>query len=157
MKKTLVFLIILCVASISTGGYLYIKNTNLSGSAMKELATAKEALAVAQSALDAAQSKNSENKSKIAEASANAKFLTLALCPALESSNKEALCMSDSTEWFSQTMIAGTMISDPTTKSKMDTLLVSLGAKIKPTTKQLYEKLKPIEVDSLKALSENLK
>ncbi len=44
----------------------------------------------------------------------------------------------------------------PTNHLDMAELLIALGKKTKPTAKQLYEMLKPIEVDSLKALTGNL-
>ena len=157
MKNTVVIFAIIYVASLAGGGYLFLKNKTTAGALTQEIATTKAALATVQTNLNTAQAAQTDLKKKITEANANAEFLTLALCPTLESTNKDALCVKDNTEWFSQTMQAGTMITDPDTKMKMDTLLVALGAKTKPTAKQLYEMLKPIEIGSLIALTENLK
>lgn len=157
MKSTIVLFTIIYVASLAGGGYVYLKNKTSAGALAQELDTTKSVLVSVQSDLAKEQSAQAELKNKIAVARLNAKFLALALCPTLETTDKSALCIKDNTEWFSQTMIAGTLISDQNTKTKMDALLVSLGAKTKPTAKQLYEMLKPIEVDSLKALNESLK
>ena len=96
-------------------------------------------------------------ENKIADASVNTAFLALALCPTLEATNKEAPCIKNSTEWLSQTIISGTALTDPDAKTKVDALLVALGKKTKPNAKQLYEMLRPIEIDALKALEEGLR
>lgn len=157
MKRLIILFTILYVVTLASGGYFFFMNKVSNETVAQELATTKSALTGVQNNLEAEQSAQTELQKKITDANTNATFLARALCPTLESTNKEALCVKDNTEWFSQTMLAGTMITDPDTKTKMDALLVSLGAKTKPTAKQLYEMLKPIEVGSLKALTESLK
>lgn len=151
MKRALIFVTILYILSAAGGGYLYLKNK-----VSNELEV-KKVIITLKADLSAEQAKTAGLEQKITSSGINAKFLALALCPTLQATDENALCVKDNTEWFSQTIIAGTMITDADTKSKMATLLVSLGAKTKPTSKQLYEMLKPIEASSLKVLSENLK
>lgn len=156
MNNIIKFLIILYLASalgvwvfvsrkMSANADLNVANATL----VRELATTKNMLVVEQTT-------NETLRNKISDARANADFLSLALCPTLETS-KGALCVKDNTEWLSQTIQTGTTLTNTDTKTKMGILLVSLGGKKKPTSKEFYELLKPIETSSLKALIESLR
>ena len=157
MKRIFIFLIIVYLVSALGAWALLSKNTGTNVALTQELATIKNELATAKNALEAEKGSREGLEKKVSEARANATFLALALCPTLEATNKEALCIKNSTEWLSQTILSGTVLTSPEAKEKMEALLIALGAKKKPTAKQLYEMLKPIEIDSLKALAENLK
>lgn len=157
MTKTIKFLIGLYFVSAVLAWALFTTNTGTNINLAKELAATKNELATTKSTLESHVTEHAILDKKVAEARANANFLSLALCPAVESANVNALCIKNSAEWFSQTVQAGTLITDPDTKTKMDMLLVSLGSKKQPTAKQFYEMLKPVEVNSLKAITENLK
>ena len=157
MKKIVVFLVVLyAVSAFSVWGF-YSKNTAVNTKTASELTVAKGELIAIKTAFEAEKASREALEKKIVDASVNSTFLALALCPTLETTDKNALCMKNSTEWLSQTIISGTALTSPEAKAKMDALLVALGKKTKPTAKQLYEMLRPIEVDSLKALTESLK
>lgn len=157
MKRIVIFLTIVYLVSALGAWALLSKNTKMNASLAGELVTTKNELSSAKSALEAEKLSRDTLEKKITDARANATFLALALCPTFEATDKDALCIKNSTEWLSQTILSGTALTSPEAKTKMETLLIALGAKKKPTAKQLYELLKPIEVDSLKALAENLK
>lgn len=157
MTKTIKFLVGLYLVSAVGALALFATNAGTNTNLTKELAATKNELATAKNTLESHVAERAILDKKVAEARANAAFLSFALCPALESANANALCIKNSTEWFSQTVQAGTLITDPDTKIKMDMLLVSLGSKKQPTAKQFYEMLKPVEVNSLRAIAENLK
>lgn len=157
MNRIVIFLVVVYLASAVGAWAFYSKNMGAGASLTQELTTTKADLATANTALGTEKTSRTELEKKIADARINASFLSLALCPTLEATDKNALCVRNSTEWLSQTIISGTALTSPDAKTKMDALLIALGKKTKPTAKQLYEMLKPIEVDSLKALTENLK
>ena len=157
MKRIVIFLVALYLVSALGVWALLFKNTKTNGVLAQELATVKNELAAAKNALEAEKGSREGLEKKVSEARANATFLALALCPTLEATNKDALCIKNSTEWLSQTILSGTALTSPETKTKMEALLIAISAKTKPTAKQLYELLKPIEIDSLTALAENLK
>ncbi len=157
MKRIVIFLVGLYLASALGIWALLSKNTKTNEELSRELATTKNELAATKDALETEKASLEVLEKKIAETRVNATFLSLALCPTLEATDKEALCIKNSTEWLSQTILSGTALTSPEAKTKMEALLIALGAKKKPTAKQLYEMLKPIEIDSLKVLVENLK
>lgn len=157
MKRIVNFLLIVYIISAFGAWALFSKNTQTNVQLTQEISANKTEIASLKNALDAEKSNRAALEKKVSDAHANAAFLVLALCPTLEATDKNALCVKNNTEWFSQTLIAGAALTEPSVKPKMDELLVSLGNKKKPTAKQLYEMLRPIEVESLKALSESLK
>lgn len=157
MKRIVIFLIIVYLVSALGAWALLSKNTQTNTSLAGELVTIKNELSSAKSAFETEKLSRETLEKKIADARASATFLSLALCPTLEATDKDALCMKNSTEWLSQTILSGTALTSPEAKAKMEALLIALGAKKKPTAKQLYELLKPIEIDSLRVLTENLK
>lgn len=149
MKRTLIFLVFVYLVSAAGAWVLLSKKAAASATTTNELAATK-------SILETEQVKNGELEAKIAAARANTEFLSLALCPTIETS-KDALCVKNSTEWFAQTIQTGTTLSDADTKTQIEALLVSLGKKKQPTAKEFYDLLKPIELSSLKSLAETLK
>ncbi|MBI5078244.1 MAG: hypothetical protein HZB11_02710 [Candidatus Yonathbacteria bacterium] len=157
MKRIIIFLVIVYLVSAVGAWALFSKNMGTNAKISRELKVAKKEIADAKSALDTEKATLHTLEKKVSDARINATFLALAICPALEATNKNAPCVKNSTEWFSQTILSGTALTDPEAKAKMDSLLVSLGSTKKPTAKQLYEMLKPIESGSLKALIEDLK
>jgi hypothetical protein len=146
LKRLIIWFTILYIVTIGAGGYFYSQGKSAEKYVENNLSSMK-------AQIESQQAEIKNLQTKISTASANAKFLSLALCPTLEASDKNAPCIKDNTEWFSQTMLAGSIISDSDTKAKMDSLLISLGAKTKPTAKQLYDMLKPIEVSALQSLN----
>lgn len=156
MNRFNIFLTIIYICSAVLVGVFFIKNNDAKSSLAQELSTAKKDLASANTAFETEKAARENLEKKIAQARLNANFLSLALCPTIETTNKEALCFKDSAGWISEMLITGTAIPNAEVKEKIDLLLVALGNKTKPTTKQLYEMLKPIEVESLRILNENL-
>lgn len=157
MKKIVVFLVIVYLVSALGAWVLFSKNVSGNVVLTQEITSLKSELALTKTSLEAEKTARMDAEKKIADARVNASFLTLALCPTLEATDKNALCVKNSTEWLSQTIISGTALTSPNAKTNMEALLVALSKKTKPTAKQLYEMLKPIEVDSFKALTEDLK
>lgn len=157
MKKVVIFLVVVYTLSIFGAWVLFSKNVGANVVLNHELANVKTELANTKTDLDTEKTARVEADKKIADAKINASFLALALCPTLEATNKDAPCVKNSTEWLSQTILSGTALTDANAKAKMETLLVALGKKTKPTAKQLYEMLRPIEIDALNALAEGLK
>jgi hypothetical protein len=157
MKRVVFFLVIIYLISAFGAWVLFSKNVGANVVLNNELAVIKTEFANAKTDLDAERIAHAGVEKKIADARVNSAFLALALCPTLEATDKEALCIKNSTEWLSQTILAGTALTSTDAKIKMDALLVALGKKTKPTAKQLYEMLRPIEVDALNALSETLR
>ncbi|HAS85024.1 MAG TPA: hypothetical protein DCS23_03085 [Candidatus Yonathbacteria bacterium] len=150
MKRILILLVVLYTIFVFGAWFIFSENTRTKATLASEISNLKTEIAMEKSLRITLEE-------KIAESRVNASFLALALCPTLEATNKEAFCIKNSTEWLSQTITSGTALTDTDAKAKMDVLLVALGKKTKPTAKQLYEMLRPIEVDALKALTENLK
>lgn len=157
MKKIVAFLVVVYVVSAFGAWVLFSKNVGANVVLIQELATVKAELTGTKTALESEKTARVDAEKKITDARVNSAFLALALCPTLEATDKNALCVKNSTEWLSQTIMSGTTLTSTAAKIKMDALLVALGKKTTPTAKQLYEMLKPIEVDSLKALTESLK
>lgn len=157
MKRVVIFLVIVYLLSAFGAWVLFSKNVGANVVLNQELANIKTELANTKTDLNAEKTAREVAEGKIANAKINASFLALALCPTLEATNKEALCVKNSTEWLSQTILSGTALTDADAKAKMETLLTALSKKTKPTAKQLYEMLRPIEVDTLRAITENLK
>lgn len=157
MKKVVIFLVVVYTLSVFGAWVLFSKNVGANVVLNQELALVKTELANTKNKLDAEKNARDQMEKKIDAAKINASFLALALCPTLDATNKDAPCVKNSTEWLSQTILSGTALTDTQEKMKMETLLVALGKKTKPTAKQLYEMLKPIEVDALKNLVEILK
>jgi len=157
MKRIHIFLFVLYIIFVFGALFIFSENTSEKATLVSEITNLKTELANTKNDLDAERSLRVILEEKISGSRVNASFLALALCPTLEATNNEAFCIKNSTEWLSQTIISGIALTDPEAKAKMETLLVALGKKTKPTAKQLYEMLRPIEVDSLKALTENLK
>ncbi len=152
----IIFLVILYLAS-ALGVWIFLsKKTSVGAGIARELVATKSLLSTEQMARATLQTARATLDKNISEARANASFLSLAFCPILET-DKDALCVRDSTEWFSQTIQAGTTLTNTDTRAKIEMLLVSLGNKKKPTAKELYELLKPVEMSSLKALTESLR
>ena len=147
------FLIFLTLLLVITGGIGYKKYNEK----VAEINDLNREIGIIKSAQQIAEISKREITNKLTTARVNVSFLALALCPMLENTNADALCIKNGTEWLSQTIIAGTALTDPEAKTKMEILLTELGGKTKPTAKQLYELLKPIEAASLKALEHNLK
>lgn len=156
MKRVTIFFAFVYTLTAFGGWMFFTKNMDKNTALAQELSVTKAELLLLKAALSTEKMAREALEKKIADARANETFLSLALCPALEATNQDALCVKNSTEWLSQTIIAGTALTNTETKTKMDSLLVALGGKTKPTAKQLYEMLKPIEVDSLKALRQSL-
>lgn len=157
MKKIVLFLVVVYALSAFGAWVLFSKNVGANVVLLQELNAIKAELSATKTALDSEKASREALEKKIADARVNSSFLALALCPTLEATDKNASCVKNSTEWLSQTIMSGTTLTSPDAKTKMETLLTALGKKTKPTAKQLYEMLKPIEVDSLKALTESLK
>lgn len=156
MKRVFVFFTVVYILSAFGGWMFFTKNMNENMALTQELSVTKAELLSLKATLDTEKVSREALEKKIADARANVTFLSLALCPTLEATNKDALCVTNSTEWLSQTILAGTALTNTEAKTEMDSLLIALGGKTKPTAKQLYEMLKPIEVNSLKALAEHL-
>ncbi len=156
MKRAVIFLFIIYLISAVGGWYLFSKKSAVGEKIAQELVIVNNELTATKNALDTEKTARAILEKKVSDARVNATFLALALCPVLEATNKNALCIKNGTEWFSQTILAGTALTSAQSKIKMDALLVSLGKKTKPTAKQLYEMLKPIEIESLKALIDTL-
>ncbi len=157
MKRVVFFLVIVYIIS-AFGAWIFLSKTIGANIALnQEVAAVKTELANTKNELDAEKLARETAEKKIVDAQINVSFLANALCPTLEATNKEALCVKNSTEWLSQTILSGTALTDAQAKTKMDELLVALGKKTKPTAKQLYEMLRPIEVASLNDLVEVLK
>lgn len=150
MKFFLIFLILLYVVTGGIGFKIYNEK-------VVEIDTANQEITALKSAEESRSKLESTHDEKLSAARANTAFLILALCPTLENTNTDALCIKNGTEWLSQTIIAGAALTDPEARAKMEVLLTKLGGKTKPTAKQLYELLKPIEVAALKALERGLK
>ncbi|PIX57323.1 MAG: hypothetical protein CO060_00420 [Candidatus Yonathbacteria bacterium CG_4_9_14_0_2_um_filter_43_16] len=157
MKRIHIFLFVLYIIFVFGAWFIFSENTSEKATLVSEITNLKTELANTKNDLDAERSLRVILEEKISGSRVNASFLALALCPTLEATNNEAFCIKNSTEWLSQTIISGIALTDPEAKAKMETLLVALGKKTKPTAKQLYEMLRPIEIDSLKALTKNLK
>ena len=157
MKKIVLFLIVVYALSAFGAWVLFSKNVGANVVLLQEIATLKTELTATKTTLETEKISREALEKKVADARVNSSFLALALCPTLEATDKNAPCVKNSTEWLSQTIMSGTTLTSPDAKIKMDALLVALGKKTKPTAKQLYEMLRPIEVDSLKALTESLK
>ncbi|OHA79142.1 MAG: hypothetical protein A2747_01420 [Candidatus Yonathbacteria bacterium RIFCSPHIGHO2_01_FULL_44_41] len=157
MKRAFIFLVVVYFLSAFGVLVFFLKNTGANATLTQELNATKTELASVKTTLDTEKTSREALEKKIVAARANALFLSLAFCPTLEATNKDAPCIKNSTEWLSQTIIAGTALTDTVAKTKMEALLIALGGKTKPTAKQLYEMLKPIEVESLRALTETLK
>lgn len=157
MKKIVIFLVVVYIVSAFGAWVLFSKNIGGNVVLTQEITSLKSELVLAKTALESEKTARIDTEKKIVDARVNASFLALALCPTLEATNKDALCVKNSTEWLSQTIMSGTTLTSPGAKAKMDALLVALSKKTKPTAKQLYEMLRPIEVDALKALTESLK
>lgn len=157
MKRIVTFLVILYVISTFGAWALFSKNTATNVQLAQEIGAKNAEIESLKNTLETEKSARVTAEKKIYDARTNSNFLTLALCPTLEATDRNALCVKNNTEWFSQTVIAGTVITSPLVKAKMETLLAALGSKMKPTSKQIYEILRPIEAESLKALTENLK
>lgn len=157
MMRIIFFMVVVYFFSILGGWVLTSKNAQTNAQISKELASVKNELAGARTNLATEKTAREALEKKIAEAQNNAKFLSFSLCPLLELSDKNAFCVKNKTEWFSQMMVSGTGITDPATKEKMDALLISMGGTKKPTAKELYELLKPVTLSSVKAIEENLK
>lgn len=157
MKKALVFLVIIYAVGGFGAWTFYSKNIATNTETANELATSKSELIATKTALDRELASREALEKKVADARVNSAFLALALCPTLEATDKNAQCVKNSTEWLSQTIISGTALTDADAKTRMDALLTAIGKKTKPTAKQLYEMLRPIEVASLKDLVEVLK
>ena len=157
MKKIVLFLVVVYALSAFGAWLLFSKNVSGNVVLTQEIASLKSKLSLAKTTLEAEKTARINAEKKITDARVNSAFLALALCPTLEATDKNAPCVKNSTEWLSQTIMSGTTLTSPDAKAKMEALLVALGKKTKPTAKQLYEMLRPIEVYALKALSENLK
>lgn len=157
MTKTTKFLIGLYIVSSVGVWIIFSRNTAMSTILSDELSTVKSELAGTKALLDSEKVAREVLENKISTARTNVAFLALALCPTLEATDKNASCIKNSTEWLSQTIQSGTLLTSPDAKAKMDSLLLALGKNTKPTAKQLYELLKPIEISSLQALTESLK
>ncbi|HBB43797.1 MAG: hypothetical protein UW27_C0002G0067 [Parcubacteria group bacterium GW2011_GWA1_44_13] len=157
MKKIVLFLVVVYALSAFGAWLLFSKNVSGNVVLTQEIASLKSELSLAKTTLEAEKTARINAEKKITDARVNSAFLALALCPTLEATDKNAPCVKNSTEWLSQTIMSGTTLTSPDAKAKMEALLVALGKKTKPTAKQLYEMLRPIEVYALKALSENLK
>ena len=157
MKKIVLFLVVVYALSAFGAWLLFSKNVSGNVVLTQEIASLKSERSLAKTTLEAEKTARINAEKKITDARVNSAFLALALCPTLEATDKNAPCVKNSTEWLSQTIMSGTTLTSPDAKAKMEALLVALGKKTKPTAKQLYEMLRPIEVDALKALSENLK
>lgn len=156
MNRAVIVLIIIYVISALGGLYLFSKKTTSTTAHINELISVNAELSLAKTVLEKEKSSRIVLEQKIMDARTNGAFLALALCPALEATNKDALCIKNGTEWLSQTILAGTTLTSPEAKTKMDALLVALSKKTKPTAKQLYEMLRPVEVDALRALVDGL-
>ena len=153
MNKVITFLIVLYLATFAGGWWLVSGALRATGTAQVTLATAEKTIAEKDAEIATLKSTNK----KFSEVQANALFLSLALCPTLEATDKNALCVKNGTEWFAQTIAAGTVIADPEIKGRMQMLIQSLSTKERPTAKQFYELLKPLEARSLKVITEILK
>ncbi len=157
MNKIIAFLIVLYLVFFAGGWWLLSGTMRTAEDAKIALGITQNNLATKEAELAAQKTENEALKKIIADARAYASFLSLALCPLLEATNKEAPCIKNNTEWFAQMIESGTVLPDQEAREKMTALIMSLTGKTKPTAKQLYETLKPIEVRALKMLTETLR
>jgi hypothetical protein len=158
MNKIVSFLVVLYVVSLAGGWAWHVKTSQAQIAQNNALIeTLKQSNTKVLQDLALQKTETSGLKKKIADSHEYASFLALGLCPTLEATNKEALCVKNSTEWFAQTIESGTILSDQEAKDGMTKLVLSLTVKKKPTAKQIYESLKPVQVRALKVLTENLK
>ncbi len=154
MKKIILFLVVLYIAPLAGGWFFYTKTIQTD---LQDAKALEQSFTKVEQDLATQKAENELLKKKIADARVYASFLSIALCPVLESTDKEALCIKNNTEWFVQTIESGTSLPDQEAKDKMTTLVMSLTSKITPTAKQIYETLKPVEVRALKMLTESLR
>ena len=122
MKFIIIFLILLHVTTGGIGYKIYndkITDTSVTNQGIEDSKTALENETVLKRELE-----EKHNAARI-----NITFLTLALCPTLETKNPDAFCIKNSTEWLTQTLVAGMALTDPEAKAKMEILLTRLGGK----------------------------
>ncbi|MBI5799023.1 MAG: hypothetical protein HZB10_03775 [Candidatus Yonathbacteria bacterium] len=157
MNRIIIFLVIVYLVSALGAWALFSKNVGTNATLSREIAMIKIELDGAKTAIEAEKTSRVAIEKRIVNARVNATFLELALCPTLEATNKNAPCIKNSADWLSQTIILGTALASTDAKSNMDALLVALSKKTKPTAKQLYEMLRPVEVIALRDISTALK
>ena len=158
MNKTVSLFVVFYIVSIAGGWAWYTKTAQTQKLQSDTLtSTLEQRVTKTEQDLATQKTENEGLKKKIADSHEYASFLSLALCPVLETGNSEALCVKNSTEWFTETIESGTVLPDQEAKEKMTKLILSLTGKKKPTAKQIYETLKPVQVRALNVLTENLK
>ena len=157
MKNIVIFIGVLFVIGV-LGGSLFTLGITRTNTAVKtKLETAQNELAKKETEITSLKTENETLKNKLSGARAYATFLSLALCPTLESVNKDALCMQDGAEWFNQTIQTGMTVPDDTIKESLNSFLQSLDTQKRTSSKQFYEFLKPLEVRALSMITEVLK
>lgn len=156
MSRIFIFLGVLYIALAAGGWWLFSDIVRANATSQTALISAQNELAAKEAELVILESENAALKQKIANVQPYASFLSVALCPTLESADKSALCMADGAEWLSQTIQTGSAVSDPAIRSEMSALMQSIGTKKQPSSKQFYEILKPLETRALKMIVEAL-
>lgn len=156
MKKIIIFLGVLIIIAGIAGTSLFTLNIIRANTATKaELGAIQNTLTEKEAEITSLKTENETLKDKMSTARTYATFLSLALCPTLESGNKSSLCMHDGTEWFNQTLQAGSATADVTIKSSMDAFTQSLGNTKKLSSKQFHETLKPLEARAIRLIVES--
>lgn len=156
MKKIIVFISVLFVVGVLGGSLFTLGITRPNTAAKTKLETAQNELTTKEGEITSLKTENEALKNKLSDARAYAAFLSLALCPTLESANKDALCMQDGAEWLNQTIQAGTAVPDDMIKESLSSFLQSLDTQKRTSSKQFYDLLKPLEAHSLRQITEIL-
>lgn len=156
MSKIAIILGILAVLALGSvmvtmglfGGY---------GKARGESMAVEKMLATKEAEIATLKNENEVLKRSVGEARAYATFLSLALCPTLESDDKEALCVQDGAEWLNQTVQTGMSVPDDTIKENLNSFLQTLSSQKRPSSRQFYELLQPLEARALRQITEVLR
>lgn len=155
MKKIIVFFGILTIAGILGGALFVLGIVHTSTVTKAELGTTRSALTEKEAEIALLKAENETLKDKMSATREYASFLSLALCPTLESGDRGSFCMRDGAEWLNQTIQAGAAVPDTAIKTSMDAFAQSLGNPKKISSKQFYETLKSLEARALRLIIES--
>lgn len=156
MKKIVIFIGALFIISVLGGSLITLGIIRTNTATKTELKTAQNELVEKEIEIASLKTENVNLKDKVSNARAYVAFLSLALCPTLESANKDALCMQDGAEWLNQTIQTGMAVPDDTVNESLSSFIQSLDTKKRTSSKQFYELLKPLEAHSLRMIIERL-
>lgn len=157
MKKIVIFIGALFVVGILGGSLFTLGITHTHTVTKTKLETAQNELINKEIKITSLKTENEALESKLSDARAYATFLSLALCPTLESVNKDALCIVNGAEWLNQTIQAGMAVPDDMAKESLSAFLQSLDTQKRTSSKQFYDLLKPLEAHSLRQITEVLR